>query len=104
MKAHRPGHVRRRLVPVLIAAALAAGCHGPSVDPPSDGLALRVEQLPGGPVPAGVISLPQYALYADGTLIAADGTDGGLPVAKTYRLTPAAFRRMYDRAASAGLG
>jgi len=103
MKAYRPGRVRRRLVPVLIAAALAAGCHGPSVDPPSDGLALRVEQLPGGPLPAGQLSSPQYVLYADGTLIAADGADGGLPAAKTYHLTPAAFRRMYDRAASAGL-
>jgi hypothetical protein len=103
MNAHRPRPVRRRLVPALVAAALAAGCHGPSVDPPSDGLALRVEQLPGGPVPAGEISLPRYVLYADGTLIAADGTDGGLPAAKTYNLTSAAFRRMYDRAASAGL-
>jgi hypothetical protein len=88
---------------VLIAAALAAGCQGPSVEPPSGGLALRVEELPGGPVPAGEMWLPRYVLYADGTLIAADGTDGRLPVAMTYRLTSAAFRRMYDRAASAGL-
>ncbi len=88
---------------MLVAAVLAAGCQGPSADPPSGGLALRVEQLPGGPLPAGEISLPRYVLYADGTLIAADGTEGGLPVAKTYHLTAAAFRRMYDRAASAGL-
>jgi hypothetical protein len=106
MSPHRHHRVSRRpfLAPVLIAAVLAAGCQARSVEPPSGGaLALRVEQLGGGPVPAGEISLPRYALYGDGTLIAADGVDGGLPVAKTFHLTHEAFLRLYDRAASAGL-
>jgi hypothetical protein len=104
MSRHRPRRVSRRSILAIAVVALAAGCQSPSVDPPAGhALALRVDLLPGGPSPAGELSLPRYALYADGTLIAQDGVDGDLPVAKAYHLTHSAFLRMYDRAASAGL-
>lgn len=92
----------RLLLPLVL--LLLAACGGPDVSAPKgNAVALRVEQVGGGPRQLGATDFPQYVLYGDGTLIAANGIDGAMPVSREYHLNSSAFQRIYARARSAGL-
>nr|WP_157528973.1 hypothetical protein [Kibdelosporangium sp. MJ126-NF4]CEL21024.1 hypothetical protein [Kibdelosporangium sp. MJ126-NF4]CTQ95462.1 hypothetical protein [Kibdelosporangium sp. MJ126-NF4] len=86
-----------RLVLAALVLVLAA-CQAPATPPAGTAVALRVEQFGGGPLPAGIVTFPDFVLYGDRTLIVAD-RDGP----REYHLTEDEFDTLYDRAQSAGL-
>ncbi|MBV9845527.1 MAG: hypothetical protein JOZ47_10690 [Kutzneria sp.] len=99
---------RSRIIAVVLLAVVAGGCQSHYVadgGPPSgNAVALRVQEIGGGPGQAGHIDLPRFVLYGDGRLIVPDGTEGAVPLAREYHLTREAFNHLYERARSAGLG
>ncbi|MEU6148867.1 hypothetical protein ABZ816_02595 [Actinosynnema sp. NPDC047251] len=88
----------RTLSVVAVVVVLAAGCQSAAAPPSGKAVALRVEQYGGGPLPSGTVTFPEFVLYGDRTLIAADGD-----APREYHLTQEEFDRVYGRARSAGL-
>ncbi|WP_018681930.1 hypothetical protein [Actinokineospora enzanensis] len=84
-------------------AVLLAGCGTPpALASPPEGLVLRLDEYHGPVAVPGRVELPRYALYGDGTLVAA--VPGPVLTARVYHLTPGAVTRLYQRALVAGLG
>ena len=113
----------RRLLPLVVVAALVLGAcaddpapagdgasppDGPSI--PSDGVVLRLANE-GGFVPAGfsLLDVPTFTLYADGTVITPGAQielypGPALPAIAERQVDEAAIRAIVERALAAGLG
>jgi hypothetical protein len=93
------------LAALAVLAACAGHFPGGATDPPTgpSTVVLRVLEEPGFGSPTTAAPLPEFSLYGDGTVIAANGTRGALRTARWYRLTRTAYQRLYRAALAAGL-
>src|SRR4051794_9162839 len=91
---------------VVTAACSATHHRSAEADPPprdASALVLGAVWIGGSPAPPGRVPLPAYALYGDGTLLAAGPVQGALPSVRASHLPRRAAGRLYRRALDAGL-
>ncbi|WIM99426.1 hypothetical protein ACTOB_003077 [Actinoplanes oblitus] len=104
----RPAASRARiaaLAVLLVATTAACGGRAAPDDLPADPdtLVLRVAEYPSSPRPGGRGQVPRFSLYGGGRVVVPAGDGDAMRTAREYRLSPADYRDLLDRAYGAGL-